>query len=133
MTAGKRSICVPRNNLPYDHRAASLDHRLRKNMKPQERKLWYLFLRQYPLRFYRQRPIASYIVDFYCASAKLVIEIDGAQHYTDEGYKRDWKRSDALEALGLRILRFTNEEIDRHFDSVCETIQNDIQGNIKEE
>ena len=102
-------------------------------MTPQERKLWYLFLRQYPVRFYRQRPIASYIADFYCASAKLVIEIDGAQHYTDEGYKRDWKRSDVLEAFGLRILRFTNEEIDRHFDSVCETIQNFMQRNIEEE
>ena len=124
---------MPRNNLPYDRRTVSFARNLRKNMTPQERKLWFLFLRQYPVRFYRQRPIASYIADFYCASARPVIEIDGAQHYAGEGYARDWRRSNELEALGLHILRFTNEEIDRQFESVTQTIHNIILSRIKKE
>ncbi len=95
---------------------------LRREMTPQERKLWYLFLRTYPLKFYKQRIIDSYIVDFYCAAAKLVIEVDGSQHYTDEGMEKDECRSAVLRRYGLSALRFSNREINQEFDAVCEMI-----------
>ncbi len=101
---------------------------LRREMTPHERKLWYLFLRNYPVKIYKQRIIKSYIMDFYCASAKLVIEIDGTQHYEDVGQAYDSKRNAVLEAAGLRILRFSNREIDREFEGVCQAIDQAIQG-----
>lgn len=103
---------------------------LRRNMTPHERKLWYLFLRNYPVKIYKQRIIDSYIVDFYCASAKLVIEIDGSQHYTEEGQVYDEKRSDCLKRYGLEVIRFSNREIDRQFDAVCEKIHMVIQSRL---
>lgn len=99
---------------------------LRREMTPQERKLWYLFLRSYPVKIYKQRIIGSFIVDFYCASAKLVIEVDGAQHYTDEGLQYDKNRSEVLARYGLKVLRFSNHEINTQFSSVCEAIHNAI-------
>ena len=89
--------------------------RLRREMTPQERKLWYLFLRKYPVKVYKQRIIGRFIVDFYCASAKLVIEIDGSQHYEPEGKAYDSERSEFLRTLGLEVLRFSNREVDRVF------------------
>ena len=88
-------------------------------MTPHERKLWYLFLCKYPVKIYKQRIIGSFIVDFYCASAKLVIEVDGSQHYEPQGVTYDARRSQFLTALGLKVLRFSNREIDRDFRSVC--------------
>ncbi len=102
---------------------------LRKIMTQQERKLWYLFLQSYPVKIYKQRIIGSYIVDFYCASAKLVIEIDGSQHYSDVGVAHDSRRDAYLQGLGLHILRFSNAEINQHFDRVCECIHLYIQKN----
>lgn len=95
---------------------------LRRNMTPHERKLWYLFLQKYPAKIYKQRIIGSYIVDFYCASAKLVIEIDGSQHFEKTGLAKDVVRDTYLQSLGLQILRFSNADIDQHFDRVCEAI-----------
>ena len=95
---------------------------LRRDMTSQERKLWYLFLRKYPVKIYKQRIIDSFIVDFYCASAKLVIELDGSQHYTEQGLAYDTERTKVLEAYGLLVLRFSNADIDRHFSSVCQEI-----------
>ena len=95
---------------------------LRKNMTRQEKCLWYDFLRNYPLKFYRQRPIGKYIVDFYCTKLKLVIEIDGSQHYTDEAIKYDKLRTEYINSLGFTVIRFTNSEIDENFDTVCEKI-----------
>ncbi len=100
---------------------------LRHNMTPQERKLWYMFLREYPVKIYKQRIIDSFIVDFYCASAKLVIEIDGSQHYSEQGLKYDEERSKVIEGYGLKVIRFTNREVDTEFKNVCETIHNEIQ------
>ena len=91
-------------------------------MTPHERKLWYLFLRKYPVKFFKQRIIGSYIVDFYCSSAKLVIEIDGSQHYDIQGMEYDAHRSAFLESFGLKVVRFSNRDIDRNFSSVCEQI-----------
>ena len=96
--------------------------KLRKEMTPHERKLWYLFLRSYPVKIYKQRIIDSYIVDFYCASAKLIIELDGSQHYDEKALLYDERRTKCLEGYGLRVLRFTNLEIDRNFREVCDMI-----------
>ena len=101
---------------------------LRKNMTRQERHLWYDFLRNYPIHFYRQRVIEHYIVDFYCSSANLVIEVDGSQHYTVEGEEYDRIRTDILKLHQLQVLRFSNWEIDNQFPSVCAKINAAVKG-----
>ena len=103
---------------------------LRKNMTEHERKLWYLFLRHYPVKFYKQRIIENYIADFYCHKAKLVIEIDGSQHYEEEGTTRDKLRTKAIEKYGIKVLRFSNYEINCEFDAVCECIDNEVKERI---
>ena len=95
---------------------------LRKNMTKEERKLWYEFLKQLPIPFKRQKVIQNYIVDFYCASAQLVIEIDGSQHYFEDGKKEDGIRDYKLSQLGLTVLRYSNADINLRFDAVCEDI-----------
>ena len=92
---------------------------LRKNMTPEERHLWYDFLKEYPVQFNRQRVIGNYIVDFYCRKAKLVIEIDGSQHYIPDGINYDKERTDYLNSLGIDVLRFVNKDIDQNFENVC--------------
>ena len=100
---------------------------LRKSMTKQERKLWYLFLRDFPVRFLRQKVIDRYIVDFYCASAKLVVELDGSQHFDCDAILYDNERNSALERFGLSVLRFTNRDIDIYFDSVCSKIYDEVR------
>ena len=100
---------------------------LRRDMTPQERKLWYLFLKTYPIKVYKQRIIGPYIVDFYCASARLVIEIDGSQHFEETGKERDSARDGYLKSLGLGILRYSNADINVRFQSVCQDIHQHIQ------
>ena len=95
---------------------------LRRNMTKQERHLWYDFLQQYPIKIYKQRIIDKFVVDFYCASAKLVIEIDGSQHYEDQGLAYDAERTAILESYDLKVIRYSNREIDREFAAVCEQI-----------
>ena len=95
---------------------------LRKNMTPWERKLWYDFLRSYPVRFQRQKAIGNYIVDFYCAKARLVVELDGGGHYTEEQATKDTSRTKELEGMNLTVLRICNLDIDRNFRGVCEYI-----------
>ncbi len=95
---------------------------LRKNMTKEERHLWYDFLKQLPITINRQKVIGKYIVDFYCASENLIIEIDGSQHYTVQGLEHDKNRDKYLNSLGLTILRYTNLEIKRNFKGVCEDI-----------
>ena len=118
--------------IPKDNSQLENARRLRREMTPHERKLWYLFLRKYPIKIYKQRIIGRFIVDFYCASAKLVIEVDGSQHYELQGMAYDAERSAFLSTLGLKVLRFSNRDIDREFHGVCEqidiTIQNRLQG-----
>ena len=106
----------------YNKANIPLAKELRKNMTPWERKLWYEYLRNYPMRFQRQKAIGNYIVDFYCAKAKLVIELDGGGHYTLEQTKKDAIRTTELEAMDLTVLRFCNLDIDRNFSGVCEYI-----------
>ena len=95
---------------------------LRKNMTPWERMLWYNFLRNYPVRFQRQKAIGNYIVDFYCAKARLVIELDGGGHYTAEQKEKDALRTKELESIGLTVLRICNVDTDRNFEGVSEYI-----------
>ena len=101
---------------------------LRKNMTKEEKHLWYDFLRQYPVKFIRQKIIGKYIVDFYCAKARLVIELDGSQHFEDEALKKDAERTKYLEGYGLRVLRITNADVNMKFRDVCEYIDFFIRG-----
>ena len=86
-----------------------------------------MFLRKHNCPFTRQKTIDNYIVDFLCPSKKLVIEIDGSQHYTDDGLEYDQIRTDLLESLELHVMRFTNIEIDNSFANVYLKIQNYIE------
>ena len=95
---------------------------LRKNMTKEERHLWFDFLKGYQTKFYTQRAIGQYIVDFYCAKAKLVIELDGGGHYEPEQWRYDMERTKFLEEQNLKVLRFTNTDIQKKFYSVCTTI-----------
>ncbi len=106
----------------YNKANIPLAKTLRKNMTPWERKLWYDFLRYYPLRFQRQKAIGDYIADFYCAKARLVIELDGGGHYTTECAEKDAVRTSALESMNLTVLRICNLDIDRNSAGVCEHI-----------
>ena len=104
---------------------------LRRNMTPQEKHLWYDFLRHYPLKIYKQRIIDNFIADFYCHKARLVIELDGSQHFTPEGRSYDESRTDVLEKYGLSVIRFSNIDVDERFDGVCYMIDKAIQEKIK--
>ena len=95
---------------------------LRKNMTKEEAHLWYQFLCRYPLRFRRQYVIGNYIADFYCHQAKLVVELDGSQHYSPEEMEYDQKRTVFLQMQGLSVLRFSNLDVMRRFRDVCEAI-----------
>ena len=99
---------------------------LRKNMTEEERHLWYDFLKTLPITVNRQKVIGKYIVDFYIASSKIVIELDGSQHYEDKGMEMDKKRTEYLNDLGIRILRYTNLDVHQRFESVCQDILNNI-------
>lgn len=105
--------------LPYNKKLTPRAIELRKEATPQENKLWYRYLNKYPVRFKRQKPIDNFIADFYCNAAKLIIELDGSQHYTEEGLQYDEARSRTLEHYGLQVLRFTNLDVDMNFDIVC--------------
>jgi len=95
---------------------------LRKNMTKEERHLWYDFLKLLPQTINRQKVIGNYIVDFYCASAKLVIELDGSQHYEKDGKNSDAQRDEYLNKLGITVLRYSNYDVNQNFRSVCEDI-----------
>ena len=109
-------------SLPYDKRKIPKARQLRRNMTPQERKLWYGFLSSYAIRFQRQKTIDRFIVDFYCHKAKLIVELDGSQHYSDEGIAYDQERSAVLERYGLKVIRFSNRQVDWEFYAVCQVI-----------
>ena len=111
---------------PYNPELVDRAKTLRKNMTTAERKLWFEYLRQFPLKVYRQRPIDHYIVDFFCPKLKLVIEVDGDTHFTDDAEEYDRIRSETLEGYGLTIIRFTNNEMFHNFSAVCATIEENI-------
>lgn len=92
-----------------------------------------IFLRTYPVRFQRQKAIGNYIVDFYCHKARLVIEIDGSQHFDKQGIEHDKVRTEFLESYGLSVMRFSNADIDRRFNYVCESIDFTVKERCKNE
>ena len=100
---------------------------LRKEMTPWERKLWYCFLKDYPIRFQRQKCIDEYIADFYCFRAKLVIELDGGGHYNPESARKDSQRTRKIEEYGLKVIRFSNKDIDKNFYGVCTVIDTEVK------
>ena len=92
---------------------------LRRNMTKEEKHLWYDFLKDLPQTVNRQKVIGKYVVDFYCASAKLVIELDGSQHDLKEAKEQDFLRDQYLKELGIEVIRFSNMDIWKNFDAVC--------------
>ena len=118
--------------IPKDNSQLENARRLRSEMTPHERKLWYLFLRKYPVKIYKQRIIGRFIVDFYCASAKLVIELDGSQHYEDRNIKKDADRTAFLEGYGLRVIRIPNNDVGRNFCGVCEYIDAAVKQSLSQ-
>ncbi|MEO1590918.1 MAG: endonuclease domain-containing protein [Cyanobacteria bacterium J06632_22] len=109
--------------LPYNRELVPRARALRKNMTPAERKLWYGFLKMQPFRVLRQRPIDRFIVDFYCPAVKLVIEVDGRHHGIDTVRAYDEGRTRILETYGLRIVRFSNQQVMEDFETVCQQLQ----------
>ena len=103
---------------------------LRKEMTKEERHLWYDFLRQFPVRFLRQKVLGWYIADFYCPQAKLVVELDGSQHYIGNGIETDAQRTKFLEGYGLKVIRIPNNAITQNFQGVCEYIDREVRGRL---
>ena len=119
-------------SLDYNKKNIPQAKNLRKNATPQENHLWYDFLSKYEIRFQRQKAIGNFIADFYCHSAKLVIEIDGAQHYTKQGMEKDEFRTEILSDLGLKVIRFSNRQINTDFRGVCEYIDAVVKASLRE-
>ncbi len=128
MAERKFGMEIPRN--PKLRPAAQS---LRREMTPQERKLWYQFLRNLSITVNRQKVIGNYIVDFYCHAARIVIELDGSQHYETEGQKYDQKRDQYLRNLGLTVLRYSNRDMSQDFEGVCQDILQRIQEKVGHE
>ena len=103
---------------------------LRKNMTKEERHLWYDFLKTYPVRFLRQKVIDNYIVDFYCHDARLIIELDGSQHYEKEGLLKDKIRTERIETRELTVIRIPNNEVMQNFRGVCEYIDTVVKESL---
>lgn len=99
-------------------------------MTRHEKKLWYDFLRNRPEKWYKQRVISQYIVDFYCSGARLIIELDGSQHYTTDGMEYDEIRTEVLEQYALSVLRFSNSDIEYRFQEVCKIIESTVNEKI---
>ena len=114
--------------LKYNKNLKQISRTLRKNMTKEEIILWSRIRRKQikEVQFYRQKPIGNFIADFYCPKAKLIIELDGSQHYEKEGIKKDKIRDEYFESLGLKVLRFTNLDVLRNLNGVLERIYENI-------
>ena len=104
---------------------------LRKNMTKEERHLWYDFLKSYPISFHRQKVVGTYIFDFYCSQAKIIIELDGSQHYDPEGKKADEIRDSYFSDQGYLVLRYSNADVNLRFQAVCEDIDKHVRKRIE--
>ena len=115
--------------LDYEKKLKTLSRNLRRDMTDAERVLWSRLRRGQILgvRFYRQKPLADFIVDFYCAAANLVIEVDGSQHFEEAGQQADQSRTQKLESLGLMVMRFDNLQVLREIDAVVEAIASVVE------
>ena len=118
--------------LPRNSKLKQRAQELRKNMTPQERHLWYDFLKAYKPQFRRQVIIGNYIVDFYCAEASLVVEIDGSQHFEPEDREYDRERTEYLRSRGLEVVRYPNNQVNAEFPAVCQDIENRIRRKLTE-
>ena len=119
-------------SLEYNKKNITLAQNLRKNATLEENHLWYDFLSNYEIRFQRQKAIDNFIADFYCHKAKLIIEIDGSQHYSPTGLQKDEFRTEILEGYNLKVIRFTNHQINTNFNNVCEYIDTVVQASLRE-
>jgi very-short-patch-repair endonuclease len=119
----RRGLITTGFHLPYNPELVDVARKLRKESTAAEKKLWDGLLKNFKFRVLRQRPIDHFIVDFYCPKMKLVIEVDGAAHYSKEGKEADRERSRVLEAYGLQVIRFSDHEVINHFSRVCTKIQ----------
>ena len=119
-------------SLDYNDKNIVLAKNLRKGGTPQEKHLWYDFLSKYEIRFQRQKAIDNFIADFYCHKARLVVEIDGAQHFSIEGQQKDEFRTEILEEYDLKVIRFTNRQIEDDFRDVCEYIDAVVKASLRE-
>ena len=117
------SYTMQTKNKPYDTRIKKKAQNLRTNSTRHENHLWYDFLRDFHPGFTRQRIIGSYIIDFYCGKAKLAVELDGSQHFEQSAMDYDKEREKFLNTFGIKILRFSNLDIDNNFVGVCESIR----------
>ena len=117
---------------PYNKNNINLAKTLRKNMTKEENHLWYDFLRSYSAKFTRQKVLGKYIADFYCAKANLVIELDGSQHYEDEGLVNDEKRTEYLEQYGIKVVRISNLDVLKNFEGVCMYIDNAVKQSLSQ-
>ena len=106
----------------YNPKLVSNAQKLRKNMTDEEKHLWYDFLKKLPITVNRQKNIDNYIIDFFISSKGIAIEIDGRQHKIEENAKADRKRDDFLNSLGISVLRYSNEDINKRFNIICEDI-----------
>ena len=116
----------------HNKQLVSLAKQLRKEMTKEERHLWYDFLRGYPIRFSRQKVLGKYIADFYSAKAKLVIELDGSQHYENDNMQKGTERTDFLKKYGLTVIRIPNNEINENFQGVCEYIDSAVKQSLSQ-
>ncbi len=116
----------------HNKQLVPLAKQLRKEMTKEERHLWYDFLRFYPVRFSRQKVLGKYIADFYCAGAKMVIELDGLQHYETANTQKDDERTAFLKGYGLTVIRIPNNEINRNFRGVCEYIDAEVKQSLSQ-
>ena len=116
--------------MKHNSKLTSHAQHLRRNMTKEERRLWYEHLRNYPYQFRRQVAFGNYILDFYCAAAKLAVELDGSQHYSEEGLRYDENRTAYLNGVVIRVIRFSNTDIMRNLAGVCETIDAQIHDRI---
>ena len=117
----------------HNRELTPLARELRRNMTQEERRLWYDFLHSYSVRFYRQKVLGSYIVDFYCARARLVIELDGSQHAQPDAVLRAAERTASLQSYGLQVLRIPNHDVHRHFPAVCALIDLTVQQALQQQ
>ena len=104
---------------------------LRRQMTKEERHLWYDFLKTYPVQFKRQYSVGTYIVDFYCFHAKLIIELDGSQHCEPKAMEYDRIRTEYLQKQGFLVLRFSNSDVMTQFRAVCETIDTAVKNRVQ--
>ena len=116
----------------HNKQLVPLAKQLRKEMTKEERHLWYDFLRTYSVRFSRQKVLGKYIADFYSAEAKLVIELDGSQHYETDEMEKDAERTSFLERYGLTVIRIPNNEVSRNFLGVCEHIDSAVKQSLSQ-